>query len=405
VAGKRRFGRLRRLPSGRYQARYLGPDGIDRSAPHTFPIKRDAEVWLAKTEVEILGDQWLDPDAGSIPFSEYALRWIDERPNLRPKTVELYRYLLRRHLTPTFSERAVSEIREPHVRRWRKELLDTEVGAVTLAKAYRLLKAIMTTAVDDGLVARNPCRIKGAGQEQSLERPVLTIPQVFALAEAIDQRYRALVFLASFGSLRWGELSALRRCDVDLETRTVRVIRQLSEARGGGFTFGAPKSEAGKRVVAIPEVILPILQWHLRCFAQEGDEGLIFTSVRGRPLRHGHFRTRIWRPATRAVGLGDLHFHDLRHTGNTFAAAAGATLRELMDRMGHSTTRAALVYLHGSDERQQAIADALSKLATKELERSRNPANGCLAEADRARNGHETSRWAHEDHQPGTAAP
>lgn len=91
MARKRRFGRLRCLPSGRYQARYLGPDGIDRSAPHTFPTKRDAEVWLAKTEVEILGDQWLDPDAGSIPFGEYARDWIEERPNLRPKTVELYR--------------------------------------------------------------------------------------------------------------------------------------------------------------------------------------------------------------------------------------------------------------------------------------------------------------------------
>ena len=110
--------------------------------------------------------------------------WIEERPGLRPKTIELYRYLLRRHLVPAFGTRPLAEIREPHVRRWRKDLLDTGVSAVTVAKAYRLLKAIFNTAVDDGLIRRNPCRIKGAGQEKSAERPVLTVPQVYALADA-----------------------------------------------------------------------------------------------------------------------------------------------------------------------------------------------------------------------------
>ena len=169
--------------------------------------------------------------------------WIEERPNLRPKTIRLYRYLLRCHIEPHFDARTVAEIREPHVRRWRKELLDAGVSAVTVAKAYRLLKAILNTAVDDGLIRRNPCRIKGAGQEKSAERPVLTVAQVYALADATDERYRALVLLAAFSSLRWGELAALRRSDIDIAARTVRVDRQLNEQRGGGFAFGPPKSE------------------------------------------------------------------------------------------------------------------------------------------------------------------
>ena len=115
----------------------------------------------------------IDPDAGRVLFGNYAADWIDERPGLRPKTTELYRYLLRRHLTPAFDIRPLAEIREPHVRRWRKDLPDTGVSAVTVAKAYRLLKAILNTAVDDGLIRLNPCRIKGAGQERSAERPVL----------------------------------------------------------------------------------------------------------------------------------------------------------------------------------------------------------------------------------------
>jgi len=185
MPGKRRFGRVRELPSGRWQARYKGPDGIDRPAPRTFDSKTSAERWLTLTEAEIIQGDWIDPDAGRVLFGNYARDWIEERPNLRPKTIQLYRYLLRSHLGPAFSARALADIREPDVRRWRKNLLDGQVSAVTLAKAYRLLKAILNTAVDDGLIRRNPCRIKGAGQEKSPERPVLTVPEVYALADAV----------------------------------------------------------------------------------------------------------------------------------------------------------------------------------------------------------------------------
>jgi integrase len=376
MAGKRRFGRVRELPSGRWQARYKGPDGADRPAPRTFDSKTSAERWLTLTEAEIIQGGWTDPDAGRVLFGKYASDWIEERPGLRPKTAELYRYLLRRHLGPAFDARLVAEIREPQVRRWRKDLLDAGVSAVTVAKAYRLLKAIFNTAVDDGLIRRNPCRIKGAGQEKSPERPVLTVPQVYALADAADGRYRALVLLAAFTSLRWGELAALRRSDVDIQARTVRVVRQLNERRGGGFAFSPPKSEAGHRTVAIPELITPDLAAHIVTHARPGDDGLVFTSPGGGPLRHTNFRRRFWVPALRAAGFQPTHFHDLRHTGNMLTADAGANLRELMDRMGHSTTRAAMAYLHGSDERQQAIADELSRRAAEQLGRSKTKPTG-----------------------------
>ncbi len=376
VKSKRRFGRVRELPSGRWQARYKGPDGIDRPAPRTFDSKTSAERWLTLTEAEVLRGDWTDPDAGRVLFGHYARDWIAERPALRPKTVRLYRYLLRCHLGPAFETRALADIKEPNVRRWRKELLDGGTSTVTAAKAYRLLKAIMNTAVDDGLIRRNPCRIKGGGQEKSPERPVLTIAQVGALADAAGPRYRALVLLAVFGSLRWGELAALRRCDIDMEARTIRVTRQLSEQPGGGFAFGPPKSEAGVRAVAIPEVIMPDLALHIMTHAASGDDGLLFTSPGGGPLRHTNFRRRVWLPALERTELPLIHFHDLRHAGNVLAANAGANLRELMDRMGHASARAALLYLHGSDERQQAIAAALSKRAAAELEGTRQRSSG-----------------------------
>jgi integrase len=344
-----------------------------RPADRTFPSKTAAEVWLTRTEAEILNDEWISPDAGRVPFAEYAAAWIEERPNLRPKTVRLYRYLLRAHLQPPFDALTVAEVKEAQVRRWRKGLIDDGVSTVTAAKAYRLLKAILNTAVDDGLIRRNPCRIKGAGQEKSPERASLTIAQVYALADAIDQRYRALVLLGTFGSLRWGELAALRRGDIDLEACTVQVARQLTETISGAPSFGPPKSDAGVRLVPFPDVIAADLRWHLQCFAQDGDDGLVFTSPAETPLRHSNFYRRAWLKAVEAAGLSGVHFHDLRHTGNALTADAGASLRELMERMGHSSAQAALIYLHSTSERQRKLAEAVSKQARAELRKARKP--------------------------------
>jgi integrase len=385
MPSRRRFGRIRRLPSGRYQARYRGPDGVDRPAPSTFATKTEAERWLARIEVEIDDDRWQDPDLGRAGFGEYAAAWIKERPGLRPNTVQVYQYMLARHLKPFFGSRVVADIREAHIRRWRSELLDSGASPTSVAKAYRLMKAIMSTAVDDGIVQRNPCRVRRAGQDRSPERPVLSVREVVALVEVMPERYRALVLLAAFGSLRWGELAALRRSDVDTEQGTVRVERSLTELAGD---FGPPKSPAGKRVVVVPAVIRPALADHLATFTSAQIDALVFTSSTGAPLRDGNFRRRVWRPALAEAGLPETHFHDLRHTGNTLTATAGASLRELMDRMGHSSPRAALIYLHGSDARQRAIADGLSKLVQGEF-RGHSPGRPeGTRPRDRARGGH-----------------
>jgi integrase len=264
---------------------------------------------------------------------------------------------------PTFGSRPISEIREPHVRRWRKALLDSGVGAPTVARAYILLKAVLATAVDDGLIRRNPCRIKSAGTAHSPERPVVSVRQIFAIADAVDCRYRALVLMAAFCSLRWGELAALRRADLDMAKRTVRINRSLTELYGGGRSYGPPKSAAGRRTVVIPDIIAADLTAHLEQFAGPGNDDLIFTSPEGEPLHHGNFRRRVWLPALQQAGLDGLHLHDLRHAGNVLSAAAGANLRELMERMGHSSTKAALIYLHGGEARQRTIAEAVNDLA------------------------------------------
>ncbi|GAA3250329.1 tyrosine-type recombinase/integrase [Nonomuraea helvata] len=240
---------------------------------------------------------------------------------------------------------------------------------MTVAKAYRLLNAILSTAVDDQLIKRNPCRIKGAGQEKSPERPVLTVAQVYRLVDVIEHRYRALVLLGTFASPRWGELTGLRRRDLDLDAGTVKVERQLIQITGKGLVFTDPKSAAGKRTVAIPALILDELKAHVKDFAQDGNEGLIFVGPDDGPLRNTNFNRRVWAKALQDADLPKLHFHDLRHTGNTLAASAGASIRELMARMGHSSTRAALIYQHSTDERQREVARKLDALAHGALDK------------------------------------
>lgn len=365
---RRRFGRVRKLPSGRYQARYPGPDGTDRPADETFSSKAAAERWLTLKEAEILRGEWVDPQAGEILVESYAATWIEERPGLRPRTVRLYGYLLRAHVTPHFQGITIGAVTLARVRRWRKTLLDSGVSPVTTAKAYRFLRAVFNTAVEDELIRRNPCRVKGADKEDSPERAVLTVEQVYLLADAIGPRYRALVLLAAFASLRWAELAALRPEDINLGAHTVRVTRQIDYPPGGGHSFGPPKSRAGRRVVTFPILIEPDLREHLDALHESAE--LIFTSPEGDPLRHSNWYRRAWMPALRTAGLAGVHFHDLRHTGNQFAADAGANIRELMDRMGHDSTRAALIYLHSSAERQGAIAGRIGKQARAALRKS-----------------------------------
>jgi integrase len=373
MSRRRRFGRVRQLPSGRWQARYRGRDGLDHPAPHTFERKADADRWLARAESLLVDGGWIDPDAGKVPLGEFARSWVAERAGLRPNTRQLYASLVRLHIQPELGHRWLSDLGPAHVRAWRAGLLTGGTGPITVAKAYRVLRTIMQTAVDDGLIRVNPCQIKGAATERSPERPVLSVSEVYAVAAAVPDRWRALVLMATFCSLRWGELSGLAREDVDLDAGLVHVRRSVSELDDGTRVIGPPKSAAGRRVVATLSGLLPDVRKHLATYVGPADDDLMFVGPKGGPLRRRNFQ-KIWNAARIVVGREDLHFHDLRHTGNTLAAQLGATLPDLMARMGHSSARAALVYLHTSSTRDRAIAERL---------------DGLIRENDRARSGHE----------------
>jgi integrase len=170
---------------------------------------------------------------------------------------------------------------------------------------------------------------------------------------------------AGLAGLRQGELFALRRADVDLLHATITVRRKRLLLASGDVIEDDPKTMAGRRQVALPKPLADELEHHLGTYGGAGADSYVFRSVAGKPLERGNFRSRVWVPATRAVGLDGLRFHDLRHTAGTLAARTGATTKELMARLGHASPSAAMVYQHATEDRDRLIADRLTAMTSE----------------------------------------
>src|SRR5689334_3069278 len=158
-------------------------------------------------------------------------------------------------------------------------------------------------------------------------------------------QHRAMVLVAAFATLRWGEVTALRRRDVAPDGSWIRVSVAHTEVTGQGIVVGPPKSRAGVRTVVIPDAIRPDVVLHLATYVDSRPDALVFTGPKGGALRRAHFNNLTrWVETVRGLGVPGLHFHDLRHTGNHLAAQTGASTKDLMARMGHDDMRAALIY-------------------------------------------------------------
>jgi integrase len=345
----------------RYDVRLRDPAG--RVYTRTFRTKKEAELFEARERADRSRGAWVDPRQGTLTLAEWSERWMTEHVGLGLRTRELYQGLLDRQILPALGGVVLGKLSPSSVRAWYSGLVRPGgPGASTAAKAYRLLRAIMQTAVADELMYRNPCQLKGAGVERAPERPVATVAQVEALADAITPRFRVLVLLAAWCGMRRGELLGLQRRDLDLLHGAVRIERSLNQLRDGTLVIGPPKTEAGRRTVAIPPHVQADVASHLDRFVAASSEALVFTGEKGGPVRP-HVLQKAWVEARTAVRLPHLHLHDLRHAGNTWAAATGASTKELMSRMGHASSDAALRYQHATSDRDQAIARSLSGLA------------------------------------------
>lgn len=351
---------MRKLPSGRWQARYTAPGAEARlAAPTTFDTKRAAEAWLAKQQT-LIAEGKINPAAVRTTFREYSEAWLAGRA-LKASTRALYRGQLDRALLPQWGESRLADITPGAVREWHATLLPDR--PTERAHVYALLRTILNTAVRDDLIPANPCRVEGAGSVRRAKtiRPA-SIPELEVIVANTEERLRPMVLLAAWCALRFGEVSELRVSDVSLADGVLRIRRAVNWQTGRALV-DTPKTEAGSRDVAIPPHLVPLLEQHLK--GLHSPETLLFPAEPGSTEHLSPHRFRgPFKRACKAAGRPDLTFHGLRHTGAVLAAASGATIAELMTRLGHTTPAMAMRYQHAAADRDRVIADALSRLAT-----------------------------------------
>jgi integrase len=337
---------------------------VRRYAPHTFARREDAETFVGVTRREIDRGRWCGDVPTQITFGVYAQRWLANRHvagrPIKARTHAHYQAILTTHLVPAFGHRLLSSIKPKDVRDWYDVTLTDR--PTLRSHAYSLLRTIMASAITEELIDANPCRIVGAGASKRVHkiRPA-GVEEIGMLTEAMPQRLALMVTLASWCALRFGETVELRRGDIDLSDEVIRIRRGAVRTKGI-YTITTPKSDAGIRDVAIPPHIIPAIEAHLSKYVASGRDSLVFPAESGGHLQPSTL-ARHWYKARAKAGRPDLRWHDLRHTSGTLAALSGATLAELMARLGHSTPQAAMRYQHAVATRDKEIAALMSKQA------------------------------------------
>lgn len=350
---RRAFGSVRELDSGRWQARYLvGPptNRQQRKAPHTFAQKADAHRFLVEVEHAISSGSWRPADERTV--LEYATECIEQK-DIAVRTREQFQDTLRLHIAPQLGSFRVTELTPADVRLWNTGRL-AATGRTPAAQAYRLLRNVMNLAVGDEMITSNPCRIKGADDPRTPERPYMSREQAAQLIDALPHCLRAPATVTVLCHLRLGELLGLQRGDI--EGTTIHVRRSVVRTSAGPLIKSTKTGDA--RAVEMPPETVAAIRAHLAVTGPGLPSAQLFTHPSGRPLARQHVQEG-WRQARVLAGYPQFHWHDLRHAGLTWASEAGASLRENMHRAGHKSMRAAMTYQHRAESRDQEIASRL----------------------------------------------
>jgi integrase len=387
-------GSIRKLAKA-YSVRYRNPQtGKQETWPEKFLTEQDAQRWLYQFQEKVRAGRFADQRRGRASLSEFGREWIATRTKRRgneplaQRTKDGYLELLEKFVDKPITggradpewrgtrtalgSKALVDITPTDIRVWNSALV--ERGTATYAAhAYSLVSAILSTAAAEGVIDQSPCMIKGAGTStRKKEIAICQFGELQVILDKIPLKYRLFVLLALFTALRFGELAELRRDDFDLKKMEVRVHRAVSRSKKRGKQVKKPKSDAGMRTLSIPPFLATTITDHLEKFAQSDTKtdtgkvsGLVFPSRAGKHLASSTFYRHYYK-ARDAAGRPDLRLHDLRHTGLTLLAAAGATLAELMRFGGHSTPAMAMRYQHVLDREPELVA-AVSTMAENNI--------------------------------------
>ena len=350
--GRRQFGAVRRLPSGRYQARL--PDGT--TAPTTFTAKADATRWLATAEADILRGTFVHRLPGNdLTVGEWLEQWHTKHSlHKRPGTLARDRSAIRAHIEPALGDRALAALRPQDVQRFVAGLTLT-LGAGTTHSVYAVLRSALRAAADLELIERAPTRGVRLPSIPKTDVTVLRPGELVRLADAVPLRWRTMVFVAGVCGLRFAEIAGLRVGRLDLPHQLLHVAETAPQV---GPDRAEPKTASGRRSVPMPAFVGALLAAHLRSMElrQEDTDALVFTAARGGRLHAGNWHGDVWKPAREAAGFPTLRFHHLRHSAVPLWVETGANLLQVSRWLGHSSVQiTADVYGHLFSETNDAV--------------------------------------------------
>ncbi|MFJ4421860.1 tyrosine-type recombinase/integrase [Streptomyces bobili] len=373
----------------RYRARYIGPDGTEKSKSFPDGQKRLAEKWLTNIEADMSRGQYVDPTASRVTFRQYAQKWLSTQTTAMT-TRESVESSLRGHAIPYLGPRPLGSFKPEHIRDWLSKLESAVPASSYRRVIYNNVSTVLNAAVDDGHLSKNPCHA------QSVRPPApgagRVVPwsgeRTFAIRAGLPERFRATVDLGGGCGLRQGEIFGLPAEDVRFDSGWLHVANQVKVV-GGHLVFAPPKRNK-ERDVPLPDRVAQILKQHMEDFPPvdvtlpwlrpDGlpvTKRLVFTRLDGAgAVRRTDFNTRAWKPALVAADVipapkpGERHqaarehgMHALRHFYASVLLDAGENVKALSVYLGHNDPGFTLrVYTHlmpSSDARARKAVDGL----------------------------------------------
>jgi integrase len=354
----------------RYRVRFRR-GGTESS--QTFRAKKDAQTFAALLTADdgvTVALEWLklrETGTASLTFGQWFEQWVTELTGVGPRTRNDYRSMHRRYLTG-LDGLPLPLITRSHVAKVVNQLADDGKSLKTTKNTVHMLSSCFAIAVEDGLIARNPClRVKLPKQEAKPHRVrFLTYEEFGSLVDAMPEHYRPLVVLLVGTGLRWSEATALQSRHVNLASGTVTVEQAWKRVPGQGFTIGPPKSPKANRTVNAATMALAAVAPLLG-----KPDDWVFTTPNGNVVRHANFYNRIWLPAIEKAGLPNASPHDLRHAHASWLISDGQSLEAIQDQLGHEsilTTRK--VYGHLLPALGVAVGQSASRALARALQGS-----------------------------------
>jgi len=347
-----------------YVVRWRTRDGKQHSKQHRRKI--DAEQHVARLDLELHDGTYVDPRSGSVQVASYAASWAENRP-WRQQTRDRMQHVIKTQIEPRFGGRAMSSIQRTDLQGWVASMSKSGLKPRTVESYYRVFAAILIDAAENDVIRKAPVLRRGdlprpESSSAVREDQVLTVEQVHAIADAVPERYRALVLVSAGLGLRQGEACGLTVDRVDFLRRHVIIDRQLVTPPGRGpVEFGPPKTESSTRVIPLAESVGELLAAHIEQFAPGDDRGrLIFTSSTGSALRRSTWQA-AFSSGAKAAGI-DASSHDLRHHCASLLISAGCSVKAVQSFLGHKNASETLdTYGHlwpGDDDKMRAAIDA-----------------------------------------------